>query len=63
MELEDAKKKYKGTLPILLCGLAIPISLFLWFGNIAFVIFTNNKNGNVRSNKIYIHLYIYIIYI
>lgn len=29
-------------LPILLCGLSIPLSLFMWLGNIAFTFVTTN---------------------
>lgn len=42
----ESKSIFHAILPILLCGLAIPLSLFLWIGNIAFTFVTQRPFGN-----------------
>lgn len=32
-------------LPIMLCGLTIPVSLMMWLGNVALTNFTNSNNN------------------
>lgn len=52
MEKTESKSKFYAVLPILLCGLSIPLSLFLWLGNLAFTFLTNNSadsEGEVLS--------------
>lgn len=33
---ELKKSKFYDCLPIILCGLSIPLSMFMWLGNLAF---------------------------
>lgn len=42
----QSKSKFYAVLPILLCGLSIPLSLFLWLGNLAFTILTNKSSAS-----------------
>lgn len=42
----QSKSKFYAVLPILLCGLSIPLSLFLWLGNLAFSFLTNKSSTN-----------------
>lgn len=37
------KSIFHEILPVLLCGLAIPLSIFFWIGNIAFSLVTKNS--------------------
>lgn len=40
---EKSKSFFYTILPILLCGLSIPLSLFLWLGNLAFTFITKRS--------------------
>lgn len=42
METKEPTSKFYDVLPILLCGLSIPLSIFLWMGNLAFSFFATN---------------------
>lgn len=42
-EFTESKSFFYTILPILLCGLSIPISIFLWLGNLAFAFITKNS--------------------
>lgn len=42
-ELPERKSIFYTILPILLCGLAIPLSLVLWIGNLAFTFITKGS--------------------
>lgn len=43
-ESGEPKSFFYMILPVLLCGLAIPLSLVLWLGNLAFSFLTKNAN-------------------
>lgn len=54
METNERSSKFYDVLPILLCGLSIPLSIFLWMGNLAFTFLTTNpayQDGECRSDK------------
>jgi sorbitol-specific phosphotransferase system component IIC len=38
--------KFYSILPILICGLAMPLSLFMWLGNVAFHKLTSNDDSD-----------------
>ncbi|KAJ6647331.1 Transmembrane protein [Pseudolycoriella hygida] len=38
--------KFNEFLPILLCGLSIPLSMFMWIGNVAFSFITNGQQSD-----------------
>lgn len=40
---DKPKSFFYTILPILLCGLSIPLSLFLWLGNLAFTFITKRS--------------------
>lgn len=39
----ERKSVFYTILPVLLCGLAIPLSIFLWIGNLAFIFITKGS--------------------
>lgn len=41
MDSTEKKSIFYEILPVLLCGLSIPLSIFLWLGNLAFSFITN----------------------
>lgn len=43
-ESGEPKSFFYMILPVLLCGLSIPLSLVLWLGNLAFTFLTKNSN-------------------
>lgn len=48
---QQSKSKFDDLLPILLCGLSIPLSIFFWVGNLAFTFLTTHPghhDGNVQ---------------
>lgn len=52
MEVQRSRKSmFHEILPILLCGLSIPLSIFLWIGNLAFSLVT--KNSSHEDGKCY----------
>lgn len=50
----EPKSFFYTILPILLCGLSIPLSIFLWIGNLALTFITKNSldsEGEYLSQK------------
>lgn len=48
-ESDENKSIFYTILPVLLCGLSIPLSIFLWVGNLALTFLT--KSSNDREGK------------
>lgn len=42
-ESAEPKSFFYTILPVLLCGLSIPLSLFLWLGNLALTFITKSS--------------------
>lgn len=62
-ELPERQSIFYTILPVLLCGLSIPLSLFLWLGNLALTFLTKSlldsegkpKNRLLHQNKMKSH--------
>lgn len=50
-ETIESKSIFYIILPILLCGLSIPLSLFLWIGNLAFTFVTQRPNEGMNNSE------------
>lgn len=47
----EPKSFFYMILPVLLCGLSIPLSLFLWLGSLAFSFLTKNSHDAEGKRK------------
>lgn len=43
-ETVESKSVFYTILPVLLCGLSIPLSMFLWLGNLALTFITKRSS-------------------
>lgn len=51
MDSAEKKSVFYEILPVLLCGLSIPLSIFLWLGNLAFsFIIKGTTDGKMDKN-------------
>lgn len=52
IEPTESKSFFYTILPILLCGLSIPLSLFLWIGNLALTFITKSSHDSEGESEI-----------
>lgn len=51
-ESTEQKSVFYNILPVLLCGLSIPLSIFLWLGNLALTFITKSSLDSEGKQKI-----------